>query len=49
MVLIKIICIALLSFVAGIIEAFIQEITNINMSRFIYILLGMFICLIWKV
>ncbi len=49
MVLIKIMCIALLSFVAGIIEAFIQEITNINMSRFIYILLGMFICLIWKV
>lgn len=28
MVLIKIMCIALLSFAAGIIEAFIQEITN---------------------
>ena len=49
MLLIKIACISLLSFMAGIMEGFIQEITGINISRFIYIMLGIFICLIWKV
>ena len=49
MLLLKIACISLLSFMAGIMEGFIQEITGINISRFIYIMLGIFICLIWKV
>ncbi len=48
MLIIKIMFISILAFLAGMIEAIVMDFTNINISRFLYILLGIFTVLIWK-